>query len=143
MDEKFCKNSDNFIKKPDSLIFISMMNFVLGGICLIPAFLMFLVVIYGIFFSGDPVGEKFLGIIGSYFISLPGLLAATLFISSGAGVFNLKRWGFYVQIATAIMSLLSIIGIPYGIFVLLTMFKPEIKQLFSGNKSEKALPYIE
>jgi len=136
---------EDITKKPNSLILISMLNFVLGGLLCIPCALWIFVAIYGIFLSGDPLGEKVAGLLGCYCLILPSLLATTLFIASGIGVFKLKSWGYYTQIATAIVSILSIIGIPYGIPVLMIFMRPEIKRFFSENNCarRKAYPYIE
>ena len=136
---------DDIDKKPNSLIIISVINFIFGG-CAFAYFSFFtLIILYGLLFSGDPVSDKLAGVIGGQCLGFPGLMASILFIFSGLGLLKLKGWGYYLQMATAILAILSLVGIPYGVPVLITLLNPQIKRLFSEDRKREQnyLPYIE
>lgn len=126
---------NNLDKKPNSLIITTVVNFVFGGIGVVYITLFTLLLFYGIFFSGDPLPDIMAGTLGVYCLTLPIFITTTLFIASGVGVMKLKPWGYYTQMATAILAILSIIGIPYGLPILINLLNPEIKKLFSDKKN--------
>ena len=141
-DNEEIKYFEDIDKTPNSLILISVINFVLGSLSFFYFSFFTLLIIFGLFGSGDPPADKLAGVIGSQCLGFPGLLGSILFISSGIGVVRLKGWGYYIQMATAILAILSLIGIPYGVPILLTLLKPETKKLFSksDSKERKSLP---
>jgi len=128
---------DHIEDKPNSLILLTVVNFIFGGLSFFYFAFFYLILFYGLFFSGDPTGDKIAGAIGCQCFGFPGLIGSILFISSAIGVMKLRGWGYYVQMATAVLSIISIIGIPYGLPALLTLLRPEIKKLFSRGRYEE------
>lgn len=135
---------DHIEDKPNSLLLLTVVNFIFGGLSFFYFSFFYLILFYGLFFSGDPTGDKIAGAIGCQCLGFPGLIGSILFTSSAIGVMKLRGWGYYVQMATAVLSILSIIGIPYGLPALLTLLRPEIKELFSRCRYEekKYLPPV-
>lgn len=64
-----------------------------------------------------------------------------LHVLAGIGLWKLRPYGRTLQIILAILALLSIpIGTIIGIFVLIYMYKPEVKTLFSGKAAHELQP---
>jgi hypothetical protein len=137
MNKKINNNYDDLMEKPNSLILLSIFNFVIGGFCFIPSLFFLIIAIYGIVFSGDPLSDKAAGLMACQCFAIPSLIATGMFVSSGIGVLKLKTLGYYIQLATAVASILSIAGIPYGLPVLLLMLNQDIKHLFSKARHEE------
>lgn len=61
---------------------------------------------------------------------------------TGVGLWKLRPFGRTLQIILAILALISIpIGTIIGIFILIYMFKPEVKTLFSGRLVSELQPH--
>jgi len=134
---KKTNNNDDLIEKPNSLLLLTIFNFVIGGFCFIPSLFFLIIALYGILFSGDPLSDKAAGLMACQCFAIPSLIATGLFVSSAIGVMKMKTWGYYIQLATAVASILSIAGIPYGLPVLMLMLNNDIKYLFSKSRHEE------
>lgn len=116
----------------------AVLNFLLAGIALLGCALVCLLLLYGIFFSGDPIDEIIILTIVIFFLGLlPNGIAFVLFLLAGIGLLRRKVWGYYTHIAAAILAALSIIGLVYTIPALIYSFKPEFRVGFFHNQSNQ------
>lgn len=108
----------------------TVINFVFAGFAVLSLVLIGLVLIYGIFFSGDEGEELMAGVFGSVFIAFFLAVGTGVYLTAGIGLAKRKRWGYYVHIAGAILAAPSCLGVPYTVAALIFAFRPEFKDAF-------------
>jgi hypothetical protein len=108
----------------------AVMNFVFAGILIIIALIFGIVLIYGIFFSGDTEEEIESGVMGCVILTIPLLIGIGAYLSAGIGLLKRKKWGYYLHIAAAILSFFTLILIAYTIVALIFAFRPEFQNEF-------------
>jgi general secretion pathway protein G len=112
------------MKRPGLITFLAVLHFVQAGFMILAGIAIF---IAG--FKEPPVGL----IVGGLFTILGALPLAC-----GLGLWKLRPWGRGLQIG---LSCVGLLGFPLGtlisILILVYMFQPHVKILFSGKKAEQ------
>jgi len=108
----------------------SALNFVLAGLCLVWILLFVVVLIYGVFYSGDKGKDLIAGVMGTIIIVSPGLIGIIIYLVGGLGL--LKRWtfGYYVHLVGAVLAGFSCVGLVYTVFAFVYLFRPEFSEEF-------------
>jgi general secretion pathway protein G len=110
---------------------LAILHFIAAGLYLLIALLLPLAVSY----NHEQTKAPFLIIAG-----FSGLFMI-IHTFTGIGLWKLRPFGRTLQIILAILALISIpIGTIIGIFVLIYMYKPEVKTLFSGKAVSELQP---
>ncbi|TES91099.1 MAG: hypothetical protein E3J87_08490 [Candidatus Cloacimonadota bacterium] len=124
------------MKRNTTVDIFGVINFALAGLNCLMVLFFILVLIYGIFFSGDTEAEIKNGVIGSIILIGPFLIGFAIYLSAGVGLMKRRVWGYYMHIAASIMAFFSIILIAYTVVSLIFVFKPEFREEFFSNYSK-------
>lgn len=114
----------------------AVLDFLFSGLALVGILCICAVLVYGIFFSGDPRGEIAAGVFGCFVLLLPLSVGFIVFLIAGIGLLKRKTWGYYLHIVASVLAVFSCIGIVYTVFALVFAFRPEFKSEFFGPPSE-------
>jgi hypothetical protein len=106
------------------------LNLVFSGFCGLGLLLLFGVMIFGVFFSGDERDEMVFGLIGLAIVSFPFWVGLVLFLVAGVGLLRHKPWGYYFHIAGAALAALSVVGLVYTIFAFVVALHPDFTRTF-------------
>lgn len=106
------------------------LNLVWAGICLIWVGMIGAVLVFGIFFSGDPADEMAAGVLGSLILGAPGLLGLVVFLLAGIGLLRRTNWGYYAHITGAVLAVFSCVGLIYTPFALIHALQPGFRRAF-------------
>lgn len=109
------------------------LNFALAGLCLLWTVLLAIVLVYGIFFSGDQGGELAAGIAGSVLLALPGVMGSFVYLLAGIGLTRRRSWGYYFHCGGAVLAAFSCVGILYTVLALVFATRPEFSGGFLGS----------
>jgi hypothetical protein len=108
----------------------AVLNFVWAIGCLIWTGLVVALMVYGIFYSGDPVNEIVVGVAGAFVVGLPAFLGLFVFSIAGFGLFRRSRWGYYAHIVGAALMACSCVGIVYTILAIIHALQPGFRRAF-------------
>lgn len=107
--------------------FLGVMNLVIAGLIFLGWALVCAALLYDIFFSEI---DRDTVIAVSLFLVLPGLIVFLLFLTAAIGLLRSRVWGYYTQLAIAILLAFTIVGLIYAIPALIVMFKPAFRERF-------------
>ena len=125
------QSSTNLMKRPTVVSLLAILHFIAAGLYLLIALLIPLAVSY----SQEQTKAPFMIIAGISAVFM------VIHLFTGIGLWKLRPFGRTLQIILAILALISIpIGTIIGICVLIYMYKPEIKTLFSGKSASELQP---
>ena len=118
------------MKRNTTVDIFAVINFVLAGLHCLMILFFIIVLIYGIFFSGDTDEDLLAGVVGSTMFLLPVTIAFSVYLAAGLGLLKRRTWGYYMHIAASILAVFSIILIAYTIISLVFVIKPEFREEF-------------
>jgi type IV pilus assembly protein PilA len=121
------------MRRPGAVTVLAILNLVASGLCLLFAAAAVFVLVAGKQGGDETMSAvAMLVIYGGY-----GLLSAV----TGVGLLRMHSWARILQIVLSCLGLLAIgCGTIISIFVLLYMFKPGVRVLFSGKTAEQLTP---
>ena len=111
----------------DEIRIYTTLNFVFSALSFLGLLPLGGILIYGIYYSGDPQEEVMMGILGTIFLAVPLLILGTVFLMAGIGLKNRKPWAWGMHVAGACLAAFSCLGVIYMIFALISAFKPEFR----------------
>jgi type IV pilus assembly protein PilA len=121
------------MRRPGAVTVLAILNLVAAGLCLLFAAASVFILV-----AGDKGGDEtasavaMLVLYGGY-----GVLSAV----TGVGLLRMQSWARILQIVVSCLGLLAIgCGTIISILVLLYMFKPGVRVLFSGKTAEELTP---
>ena len=118
------------MKRDSSVDIFAAINFSLAGLSCLFILLFILVLVYGIFFSGDTEEEILSGTLGFIILILPATIGFIIYLIAGIGLHNRRTWGYYMHIVGSVLSFFTIILVAYSIISLVFVFKPEFREQF-------------
>jgi type II secretory pathway pseudopilin PulG len=120
------------MRRPGLITAMAVLDFIGGGFALLGAAF---IVIAGLA-GGQGTGEDIALMVG-----LGGLYALVggVYVAAGVGLLQMKGWARILQIVLACLGILSC-GIILSILMLVYLFKPGVKVLFSGKTAEELTP---
>ena len=123
-------STQDFQKRPTILTILAVLNYVGAGFYLLAA--------AALTFFATKNEKDFV-----MFAAIAGgsALLALLQFSCGHGLWNLKSYGRSIQITFSILGLLGFpLGTAISVLILVYLFKPEVKILFSGRMTNELNP---
>ena len=118
------------MKRDSSVDIFAVINFSLAGLSALLIILFILVLVYGMFFSGDTEEEILSGTIGFVILISPAIIAFIIYLIAGIGLHKRRTWGYYMHIVGSVLSFFTIILVAYTIISLVFIFKPEFREQF-------------
>jgi type IV pilus assembly protein PilA len=120
------------MRRPGVVTAMAVLNFVGGGFGLLGA----VAVVFAGLAGGKGAGEDVALMIG---LGAFYALIAGVYLVAGVGLLQMKSWARILQIVLACLGLLSC-GFIISILMLVYLFKPGVKVLFSGKTAEELTP---
>ena len=113
------------------------LNFVFAALALFGMLTVIPIMIYGIFFSGDPKDEMIQGAVGCIMLLMPLFIGFVIYLLSGIGLVKRRVWGYYMHVIGSFLALFSCIGMIYTIISLIFAFRPEFRTAFPSLVPEQ------
>jgi type IV pilus assembly protein PilA len=121
------------LRRPGVVTVLAILNLVAGAFCMLLTAASVFVMVSGRQLDDEALPAVFLALLYGVY----GLLS----LAAGVGLLRMQSWGRILQIVLSCMGLLAIgCGTIVSILILLYMFKPGVKVLFSGKTAEELTP---
>ena len=121
------------MRRPGAVTVLAILNLVAGGLCMLLAAASVFVLVAGRQGTDEVASALFLGVLYAVY----GILS----LACGVGLLRMQSWARILQIVLSCMGLLALgCGTIISILILLYMFKPGVKVLFSGKTAEELTP---
>ena len=105
----------------------AVLNFVIAAICIVIALLFGAVMIYGVYYSGDPPEKVQQGLLGSLIFAIPSVVGGVIYLLAGIGLSRRVQWGYYLHIVGAVLAVLSCVGVIYTVFALVVSLREDFR----------------
>lgn len=102
----------------------AILNLVFAAMASLGVLFFGVIMMFGIYYSGDPEEEVRDGILGSIILSFPFVVGLFVYLTAAIGLYKRTAWGYFFHMASAILTALSCIGIVYTFFAITWAAKP-------------------
>lgn len=107
-----------------AIVIFAILNLVFATMAFMGVLFFGVIMLFGIYYSGDPAEEVRDGILGSIILSFPFVLGTLVYGLAAVGLYKRTAWGYFFHMAGAILTALSCLGIVYTFFAMTWAAKP-------------------